>query len=473
MRPDIFLATIGRGSNGSNALEVTEDRAAVTAESQDNIINRVNNVSQYGPSWHYVPGIGVTGTAYAEVPGSALGDLAFTRASSKTRTNAAGVVETIGNNVPPHDYRNADGTLSTFPRLNLEPQRTNSIRNSSMVGAVAGTPGTLPTNWVVTSAGLTQTIVETGTESGVPYIDIRLNGTANNTFGHIRNDSSSQIAAANGQVWSYTFYSKIIAQPSPALNYNQVIFERTSIGTLIKGDTQLITLTSNLQRFNYTKTLNGGATVGAVDPAFYFNLTNGAAYDFTIRIAAPQMELGAYATTWVPTTTAAVTRLADVASKTGVSSLIGTTGGVIFGDFNITRLNFTRTFISVQDSSYAVNAFRIESTGTPTFNQWRIHIRAGGVSILDQSILSPVFTAGQNKLAFAYSTATNGIAFYNNGSLLFQTTVATLPNVCDSIFLGSRSLSGVLDNFYNDGVNEAALFKTRLTNAQLAQLTTL
>ncbi len=96
MRPNIFLATIGRGSNGSNALEVTEDRAAVTAESQDNIINRVNNVSQYGPSWHYVPGIGVAGTAYAEVPGSATGDLAFSRASSKTRTNAAGVVETIG-----------------------------------------------------------------------------------------------------------------------------------------------------------------------------------------------------------------------------------------------------------------------------------------------------------------------------------------------------------------------------------------
>lgn len=471
MRPDIFLATIGRGSNGSNALEVTEDRAAVTAESQDNIINRVNNVSQYGPSWHYVPGIGVAGTAYAEVPDISLGDLAFRRASSKTRTNAAGVVQTIGNNVPPHDYRNADGTLSTFPRLNLEPQRTNSIRNSSMVGAVAGSPGTVPTNWVlVPTTGLSSQVLGIGVENGLPYIDFRVTGTAstNNPFRFIY-EQSTQIAASNSQTWTISNWFRLTGS---SVTVNLAIAQRNSSGGLLAETLSQILYTSSLQRYSFSNTNNNALTAFVV-PEVRVSITSGQTYDFTIRIAAPQMELGAFATTWVPTTTAAVTRLADTPSKTGVSSLIGTTGGVLFGNFNITRLGFTRTFMSVQDSSYAANAFRIECTGTPNFNQWRIHIRAGGVSILDQSIISPVFTAGQNKLAFAYSTATNGIAFYNNGSLLFQTTVSTLPNVCNSIFLGSRGLSGVLDNFYNDGVNEAALFTTRLTNAQLAQLTTL
>jgi len=81
--------------------------------------------------------------------------------------------------VPRLDYRNADGSVSTCPRLLLEPQRTNSIRNSTMVGAVAGNPGTLPTNWNVSGAvGLTRTIVGVGTELGLQYVDFRFNGTA-------------------------------------------------------------------------------------------------------------------------------------------------------------------------------------------------------------------------------------------------------------------------------------------------------
>jgi len=82
-------------------------------------------------------------------------------------------------NVPRLDYSNADGTLSTCPRLLLEPQRTNSIRNSSMVGAVAGSPGTLPTNWTrQNSSGLTQTVVGVGVENGLQYVDINLSGIA-------------------------------------------------------------------------------------------------------------------------------------------------------------------------------------------------------------------------------------------------------------------------------------------------------
>jgi hypothetical protein len=70
---------------------------------------------------------------------------------------------------------------SNLPRITnqgllVEEARTNSIRNNSMQGAVAGTPGTLPTNWSESrAAGLTQTVVGTGTQNGIDYIDIRLN----------------------------------------------------------------------------------------------------------------------------------------------------------------------------------------------------------------------------------------------------------------------------------------------------------
>jgi hypothetical protein len=43
-----------------------------------------------------------------------------------------------------------------------------------------------------------------------------------------------------------------------------------------------------------------------------------------------QLEAGAYPTSYIPTTTATVTRNADAISKTGISDLIGQTEGVLF-----------------------------------------------------------------------------------------------------------------------------------------------
>ena len=460
MRPDIFLATIGRGSNGSNALEVTEDRAAVTAESQDNIINRVNNVSQYGPSWHYVPGIGVAGTAYAEVPGSALGDLAFTRASSKTRTNAAGVVETIGNNVPPHDYRNADGSLSTFPRLNLEPQRTNSIRNSSMVGAA--TPSTLPTNWTqLTTAGLTRTIIGTGTENGLPYVDVRYNGTSLGTSVLLAFETATGITAATGQVWTGSFYIKTISLPNPPTSFRSLIAEYTSAGVYIRDVGLTITPTSNLNRFSQTETLIGGATTARVVNGVLGALTNGAAYDFTIRIAAPQMELGAYATTWVPTTTAAVTRIADFASKTGVSSLIGQTEGVLFVDFVAETPSENRR-ISLSDGT-ASNRLVLTYLDS---GKIQFTYLVGG-SAQANFITVPSYVKGQLlKIAFAYKQ--NDFVGYINGAQLFTDNSGNVTTMSQIAFADATLSSPFIGN-----VNQAALFPTRLTNAQLAELTTL
>ncbi len=84
--------------------------------------------------------------ALPDVPGGLLPGMHLCRLSTTNRQD-----------VPRIDFRNADGTLSSCGRLLLEPQRTNSIRNSSMVGAVAGSPGTLPTNWTrQNSSGLTQ-----------------------------------------------------------------------------------------------------------------------------------------------------------------------------------------------------------------------------------------------------------------------------------------------------------------------------
>jgi hypothetical protein len=234
--------------------------------------------------------------------------------------------------VPRLDYRNADGSLNSCPRLLLEPQRTNSIRNSTMVGAVAGTPGTLPTNWSQSGAGgLTQTVVGTGTESGIQYIDIRFSGTSTTTLVRIILEPSGVIAGTVGQTFTWSNYLKFIATPSAPNSTRLRITERNSGGgSLTQGDFT-VAPTTTLQRFAYTRA-NTDATCAFVSPEVTFVLTSGATYDFTIRIAAPQMELGAYATTFIPTTTTAVSRTADAFTRNNIytNDLISAAGGTWF-----------------------------------------------------------------------------------------------------------------------------------------------
>jgi hypothetical protein len=361
--------------------------------------------------------------------------------------------------VPRIDFRNADGTLSSCGRLLLEPQRTNSIRNSSMVGAVAGSPGTTPTGWISGNAGLTRTIVGIGTENGLPYIDFRYNGTANSTIAFLGYGANTDTAAANGQTWTSAIYAKVIAQPTPPVSYSQNFRLGQSGGSFLSNTTQNFTPTTTLARYAHTVTIANASTLFA-SSEFYANLTNGATYDFTIRLAAPQMELGSYATTWVPTTTAAVTRIADVASKTGVSSLIGQTEGTLFYEFSVpVNENLTRS-IGVTDGTVS-NRINISVFATSLFAR----VDVGGVNQVNSS--ATIVPTAMNKVAFRYKA--NDFAAYVNG-------VKVITDTSGSTFSGTTlsSFSFIQPDgtsAFNGNVGQIAFFKTALTDDQLEVLT--
>lgn len=253
------------------------------------------------------------------IPGTLNPAITFTRASTATYFNSAGVMQTAAINAPRWDY---DPATLALKGLLIEEARTNSIRNSTMAGAVPGTPGTLPTNWALnaTTTGLSSQVVGTGVEDGIAYLDYRIFGTAaSSSQFQLLNETTTAIAAATAQVWSFSQYWRLVGGTSNGITSTSfTIRECTAAGATVRENLVTAVLPTaaalRTQRYTQSATFSGGGTVGATHTRLLIAVATGAAIDITLRIGAPQLELGAFATSYIPTTSAAVTRAVDVAT---------------------------------------------------------------------------------------------------------------------------------------------------------------
>lgn len=269
--------------------------------------------------------------------------LSFTsRGSTAWYWNSAGVLTAAANNVARMSYNPAN--LSASPKLLLEAAATNSIRNNTMQGAAAGAPGTVPTNWTITSSatGLSRELA-LGSEEGIDYIDIRYSGTATSGGSvQISTDNTLAIVASNGQTWTLSSFLKLAAGTLPG-NVNFLLMERDSGGALITSPNNLVTLPTaaalRQQRMAATRTLSGGATVARLSGRIDVTISNGATVDFTLRVGLPQLEQGSFATSPIRTTGTAVTRSADVstsAASTRTDYTLGAAGEVTLPEALVT-----------------------------------------------------------------------------------------------------------------------------------------
>jgi hypothetical protein len=176
-----------------------------------------------------------------------------------------------------------------------------------------------------------------------------------------------------------------------------------------------------------------------------------------------QSEQSSYVTSLINTTSASATRVADACSKTGISSLIGQTSGTMFVDF-------------IAKGSYdSNNLLMLISTGSGGdiiyLNLVSGTIEAYIAASSTQQFLyngGTVLTANtRHKLAIGY--ANNDIVLYHNGTQLATDTSASIP-ACTLLRVGDF-LGGIYQ--FGNSINQAILFPTRLTNAELASLTTL
>jgi hypothetical protein len=143
-------------------------------------------------------------------PGAIAGGVAtFTRAqvaAVSTAFNAAGDLVEYAADVPRFN--------GAAQRLLIEGQQTNQISNVRAEGGASGSPGTQPTNYVITAApsGLTRTITVGVAYKGMTGVRVRYNGTpAAPGAVSIAFDANTAIAAAPGAVWSGGYLWRLAA----------------------------------------------------------------------------------------------------------------------------------------------------------------------------------------------------------------------------------------------------------------------
>lgn len=174
--------------------------------------------------------------------------------------------------------------------------------------------------------------------------------------------------------------------------------------------------------------------------------------------------MGNFATSYIKTTSSSATRVADACSKTGISSLIGQTEGTLFVELIANRTGANQNF-ELSDGTIT-NRINLRLT---SLNTYQIVIVQGGVIVYNQTSVA-TFAQGQTvKIAAAYKSG-DVTQIYVNGTSVASATAGTITGNFSAIY--SASIGGTTDAI-NSLVKQAILFPTRLTNAELASLTTI
>lgn len=360
-------------------------------------------------------------------------------------------------NFPRVDYSLGTGTFL------LEPQRTNSIRNSTMVGA-STSPSTLPTNWIATApTGWTRDVVGVGVENGLSYVDIRYYGTPTvGSFIGISPENNTQISAISGQTWSYSVYAKKVSGTFPTNTASFQASEYNSSGVFLANSSTTYNLNdlSNLTRLINTRTLNQ-ATCAYTNWFLRIDYTIGVAYDFTIRIAQPQIELGSYSTSPILTSTVAVTRIADSFSRGNIftNNLISSSGGTWFVDLKNTvgyaRDTFAQSlFIGGNSTGVGGDGFAFTFGGT-TPNRPLIRKYVSAVESL-------VYTLASDNTKIAIKWNGTSADIFADGVKVNAATPFSFTNLQ---FLGGIGSAAPVV------IQQMALWRTPLTDAECIAIT--
>ncbi len=427
------------------------------------------------PSLLIVPYRSKTGKLYSQIPTSGAGDFTVTRNTEARRYNSAGLIESVASGIPRLDYYTSGGTAGC-PALLVEPAATNLCLQSTDT-TTSWTLGANLTSGaidVIGVSGINLTVAVSGSSIGDTAGANRM-ATINATLTSGSTYTISFLMKKTGAHTIGGFFANTSGATSTAFGSGFDVSGSFSSGSLI-ATSPITNRIRRVERFGsdvfrcsetFTMTATNVLTVLRLGPTVSVTSLNNSAVGTQLGFAAPQLELGSVPTSFIPTTTGTGSRNADVISVSGaVSGSIGQTEGTIYAEVDVTnRLNGTAALTLAKDANVSGRVILYTNTN----NRWRANYTDASGTIVDTSAANDTQVLGVNKLAFAYGAGGDATVHCNGSLIITLSGTSTFVQELRAIFLGSSN-GGAL--FFNNRIRAAALYTTRLTNAELATLTT-
>ena len=319
------------------------------------------------------------------------------------------------------DYTDGTGSLL------VEPQRTNLYTYSEDF---------LQSYWTKLNctAPLTSELAPDGTTNSVH----NLNGTSANLFAS---------GGATGVEHTISFYIKSNGQSKDYFKLR--LGNNTSVEYVATND---------WIRYEFTSTPTTGV--------FGITTSSSPNNEFDLLVWGAQSEQASYATSYIKTQGSSVTRNKDEYTKTGISDKINSEEGVLFLEVAALSLTSTLEILSLSDGTYNnVVLFRYYDTSS---NDIQVQVKVAG-SLQASMLFTLTDATSFNKIAIKYKE--NDFALWVNG---VEVNTDSSGTTFTSSTLNKLSFDrGDGSNPLFSKVRQLQVFKTALSDSELATLTTL
>ena len=381
-----------------------------------------------------------------QISGSNL--ITFTRSGDATYVDSDGLIKTAGTNVPRFDH---NPTTGESLGLLVEEQRANLNTNSEAFDTYGLSAGSVSANQGIAPDGAS-TADEITSAGGGAFKSI--SGTTASTVYTI---SVFAKYISGGGLLSFGF------DANPSSGRADFNLQNGALGAGVGANVISRSITpygNGWYRCSVTATVTSTSAIIA-----FYSGTSGAKW----LCWGAQLEAGAFSTSYIPTTTSAVTRNADVASITGAnfSSWYRQDEGTVFCDAKEYPFTSTvsRDFYGLVNTSDVNNNF---------IRQWIWNGATGFVSnSIYTSVSGPIAADFSKAIAneskrIAVGLSINNFARAYNGTDLSTDTSGNMPSGIDAAWIGSASSSSLS---LGGHIRRLTYWNQRLSNATLQAIT--
>jgi len=393
-------------------------------------------------------------------------NITFTRASDATFFDADGVLQTAGTNVPRFDHDPATGASRG---ILIEEARTNLFERSAEFDNAYWTKqdATITANSVASPNGQTvaDTLVENSGAVTNPrvYRDVTISTAGAFTLSCFvkaagRDRCRLMFSGGAGTAWTSTRIANFLLTGSGSISSTSgtgVTATIASVGSDWYRCTISATSDSNGTARNSIYVLDGTAS-----ESYTGDGTSG------LYIWGAQLEAGAFATSYIPTTTATATRAADSAVVTPISSFYNQAEGTLFAEGSAAGTTAFGALFSVDDTT-ADERIQIRRDPNTAQRYLNVVVTDNNVSQATLNTAPATWATDTEVKRVALAVKADDLAVSMNGATALTDTSATLPTVT-RMLIGD----GVNSARANGHIRKVAYWPKRLTNTLLEQITT-